>query len=435
MPSNAAGSGLAGRFDMFATRSELLEKIRLGEDTFLELKEVKFAGGKVRGPSQDGLADELAAFANSSGGVLLLGVEDASREVLGIALDKLDDVESLVRQACEQSIKPPLVPVIERMTLPDSGGVEQPIIRLAIERSLFVHQSPGGYLHRVGSSKRPIAPDQLARLFQQRSQSRLIRFDETPVPRATLGDLDEALWRRFAPRRSTDAPEVLMSKLAMAALDEQGEWRPTVAGLLLGSSVAQQFLPGAYIQAVAYQGKDVVPTAEGSYQRDACDILGPLDQQILNACAFVRKNMSMAARKLAHGGREDLPQFDMLAVFEAVTNAVAHRDYSMAGAKVRLRLFDDRLELYSPGMLPNTMTPESLPFRQAARNEALTSLLARCPIVDDSLSAHRQHIMDKRGEGVSIVLEKSERLSGKRPEYQLCDDSELKLTIFAAATE
>ncbi|MFT7723996.1 MAG: ATP-binding protein [Roseateles sp.] len=420
---------------MFATRSELLEKIRLGEDTFLELKEVKFAGGKVRGPSQDGLADELAAFANSSGGVLLLGVEDTSREVLGIPVDKLDDVEQLVRQACEQSIKPPLAPIIERMTLPDGGGVEQPVIRLAIERSLFVHQSPGGYLHRVGSSKRPIAPDQLARLFQQRSQSRLIRFDETPVPRATLGDLNEALWRRFAPQRSSDAPEVLMSKLAMAARDEQGEWRPTVAGLLLGSSVAQHFLPGAFIQAVAYQGKDVVPTGEGAYQRDAQDIVGPLDQQILDACAFVRKNMQMAARKLAQGGREDLPQFDMLAVFEAVTNAVAHRDYSMAGAKVRLRLFDDRLELYSPGMLPNTMTPESLPFRQAARNEALTSLLARCPIVDDTLAAHRQHIMDKRGEGVSIVLETSERLSGKRPEYQLSDDSELKLTIFAAATE
>lgn len=435
MPSNVAGSGLAGRFDMLATRSELLEKIRLGEDSFLELKEVKFAGGKLRGPSQDGLADELAAFANSSGGVLLLGVEDTSREVLGIPIDKLDDVEQRVRQACEQSIKPPLAPIIERMTLPDGGGVEQPVVRLAIERSLFVHQSPGGYLHRVGSSKLPIAPDQLARLFQQRSQSRLIRFDETPVPRATLGDLHEALWRRFAPQPSNDAPEVLMGKLAMAARDEQGVWRPTVAGILLGSSVAHKFLPGAFIQAVAYQGTNVVPTGEDAYQRDAQDIMGPLDQQILDACAFVRKNMQMAARKFQHGGREDHPQFDMLAVFEAVTNAVAHRDYSMAGAKVRLRLFDDRLELYSPGMLPNTMTTESLPFRQAARNEALTSLLARCPIIDDSLTVHRQHIMDKRGEGVPIILERSERLSGKRPDYQLSDDSELKLTIFAAATE
>ena len=142
--------------------------------------------------------------------------------------------------------------------------------------------------------------------------------------------------------------------------------------------------------------------------------------------------MRVAAIKLPGGGREDIPQFDRLSVFEAVTNAVAHRDYSMAGSKVRLRLFDDRLELYSPGMLPNSMTPESLPFRQAARNEALTSLLARCPVSDDMLAAHRQHIMDKRGEGVPIILERSERLSGQRPEYRLNDDSELLLTIYAA---
>ena len=417
---------------MLATRAELLEKIRLGEDSFLELKEVKFAGGKVRGPTQEDLADELAAFANSAGGVTLLGVHDKTREVLGIAVERLDDVEALVRQACEDSIKPPLAPIIERITLPDLNGAEQPVIRIEVARSLFVHQSPGGYLHRVGSSKRPIPPDHLARLFQQRSQSRLIRFDETPVPRATLADLDEPLWRRFAPAQSTDAPEVLLSKLAMAAQDEQGVWRPTVAGLLMASTEPQRFLRGAIVQAVAYVGTDVVPTGEGVYQVDADDITGPLDEQIRAACAFVRKNTHVAAYKRAEGGRVDLPQFDMTAVFEAVTNAVAHRDYSMANAKVRLRLFDDRLELFSPGMLPNTMTLESLPYRQAARNEVLTSLLARCPIGDVELASYRSHIMDKRGEGVQIIFARSQMLSGKLPTYRLIDESELQLTIYAA---
>jgi predicted HTH transcriptional regulator len=116
-----------------------------------------------------------------------------------------------------------------------------------------------------------------------------------------------------------------------------------------------------------------------------------------------------------------------------VTNAVAHRDYSIAGAKVRLRLFDDRFELYSPGMLPNTMTPESLPFRQVARNEALTSLLARCPVDDAALAGHRRHFMDKRGEGVSIILDAGERLSGRPPEYRMVDESELMLTVYGAA--
>ena len=418
---------------MFAIRSELLEKIRLGEDSFLELKEVRFAGGRIRGPEQDDLADELAAFANSRGGVLLLGVHDRTREVLGIPVDRLDAAEALVWQACEDSMKPPGAPVIERITLPDSAGIEQPLMRVEVSRSLFIHQSPGGYFHRVGSSKRPIPPDHLARLFQQRSQARLIRFDETPVPGATLSHLDEALWRRFAAASSTDVPEQLLSKLAMASQDDGGTWRPTVAGVLLACRSPRQFLSSAFIQAVAYQGKAISPQTDSAYQRDAQDITGALDQQIFEACDFVQKNMQVAARKGAMGGREDVPHFDMLAVFEAATNAVAHRDYSMAGSKVRLRLFDDRLELYTPGLLVNTMTPESLPYRQAARNEAITSLLARCTVQRDDFESHRTHIMDKRGEGVPIILSRSEVLSGKAPEYRLIDESELLLTIHAAA--
>ena len=418
---------------MFAMRSELLEKIRLGEDSFLELKELRFAGGRIRGPTQDDLADELAAFANSRGGVLLLGVHDRTREVLGIPIDRLDAAEALVRQACEDSMKPPGAPVIERINLPDSAGVEQPVMRVEISRSLSVHQSPGGYFHRVGSSKRPIPPDHLARLFQQRSQARLIRFDETPVPSATLSHLDETLWRRFATARSTEAPEQLLSKLAMASQDDRGTWRPTVAGVLLACREPQEFLSNAFIQAVAYQGRAISPQTDSAYQRDARDITGPLDEQIFEACDFVRRNMQVAARKGAMGGREDVPQFDMLAVFEALTNAVAHRDYSMAGSKVRLRLFDDRLELYTPGLLVNTMTPESLPYRQAARNEAITSLLARCPVQRDDFKSHRTHIMDKRGEGVPIILSRSESLSGRAPDYRVIDESELLLTIHAAA--
>lgn len=418
---------------MFATRSGLLEKIRLGEDSFLEFKEVRFAGGRIRGPKQDDLADELAAFANSRGGTLILGVHDRTHEVTGIPVERLDDVSALIRQACGDSMKPPAAPVIERITLPDSTGIEQPVIRVEIQRSLFVHQSPGGYFHRVGDAKVPVSPDQLARLFQHRSQARLIRFEETPVPGATLSDLDEALWQRFAAARSTDAPEQLLSKLAMASQDDAGIWRPTVAGVLLACREPQRFLSSAFIQAVAYRGTAISPQVESAYQRDALDITGPLDRQIFGACDFVRKNMKVAARKHLAGGREDIPQFDMIAVFEAVTNAVAHRDYSMAGSKVRLRMFDDRLELYSPGLLMNTMTPESLSHRQAARNEAITSLLARCPIERDDLSDHRTHIMDKRGEGVGIILSQSETLSGKIPEYRMIDESELVLTIHAAA--
>ncbi len=386
----------------------------------------------LRGPFRDDLADEIAAFSNARGGVLVLGVQDKTRAIPGIPVERLDAVEALARQACEDSVEPSAAPVIERLTLPDATGAERAVVRIEVPPSLFVHRSPAGYLRRVGSSKRPIPPDQLARLFQQCSQTRLVRFDESPVPRATLGDLDETLWRRFLTPRTADSPELLLSKLAMASRDDAGILRPTVAGVLLACPEPERLLPHAFLQAVAWRGATIESRANSVYQLDAQDITGPLDRQILGACGFVRRNMRILAKKRMDGGRVDIPQFDLLAVFEAVANAVAHRDYSMAGSKVRLRLFEDRLELFTPGMLANTMTPESLPWRQASRNEAITSLLARCPVEDDAFSEHRARIMEKRGEGVPIILSRSERLSGKAPRYRLIDESELLLVIPAA---
>lgn len=416
---------------MFDNPVDLIEKIRLGEDTFLELKEVRFAGSKVTAPHRDSLADELAALANSRGGVCVLGVDD-SREVVGIALERLDAVEDFVREICVSSIQPPLAPVIERLSLPSGTGEMLPVIRVDVARSLFVHRSPGGYLHRVGSAKREMAPDYLARLFQQRSQARIIRFDEQPVPGATLDDLQPPLWRRFASARVNDSREVLLDKLAMARRDSEGVLRPTVTGVLMASPDPRRWLPNAFIQAVAYRGTEIRPQGDGAYQLDAQDISGPLDQQVLDACHFVRKNMRVAASK--QEGRHDLPQFDLTAVFEALVNAVAHRDYAIYGAKIRLRLFADRLELYSPGMIPNTMTVESLPYRQAARNEEITSLLAKCSLPESERGfSGRSAMMDKRGEGVQIILDLTEKLAGVRPSYRLVDESELLLVMPAAA--
>ncbi len=95
-------------------------------------------------------------------------------------------------------------------------------------------------------------------------------------------------------------------------------------------------------------------------------------------------------------------------------------------------IFADRLEIFSPGSIPNTMTVDSLSERQSARNELLSSLLARCPMNVNAIGSQRSFIMDKRGEGVPIIITESEKLSGRKPEYLLLDDAELKLTIFAA---
>ena len=413
---------------MFESPEELLNKIRLGEDSTLELKTVAFHGNKISGPKRDDLADELAAFGNSFDGVIILGVDDRTKDIEGIPLDKLDIVETFVREICNDSIEPPLNVRIVRMMLPDSQGIERAIIKVDIPRSLFVHKSPNGYFYRLGSSKREMRPDYLARLFQQRSQARLIRFEEQPVPETSINDLSEKLWRRFT-ARSQEPAEIVLLKRNLLSKEESGAVRASVAGILLCNEHPERFLPNAFIEAVRYRGT----IQDSNYQIDAKKIQGPLDSQIDQTMAFLRKNQTVAAAKKPH--RVEVPQFSVRAVFEAVVNAVAHRDYSISGSKIRFFMFDDRLEIYSPGALPNTVTVDSIALRQATRNELITSLLAESPVAETIGDVGRGYYMEKRGDGVPIILRESERLSGKKPVYRLIDDSELLLTIHAAEME
>jgi len=410
---------------MFDSQEELLGKIRLGEDSILELKAVSFRGDKITGPKRDDLADELTAFGNSFNGVLLLGVDDKIRDVEGIPLDKLDIVETLVREICSDSIDPPLNVRIVRMMLPDSQGIEQAIIKVDIPRSLFVHKSPRGYFYRLGSSKREMKPDYLARLFQQRSQARLIRFEEQSVPESSMNDLSENFWQKFT-TRSREPSEIVLLKRNLLSKEESGTVRASVAGILLCCEQPERFLPNAFIEAVRYRGT----MQDSNYQIDAQRIRGTLDQQIKQAMAFLMRNQVVAATKKLH--RVEVPQFSERAVFEAIVNAVTHRDYSVSGSKIRFFMFDDRLEIYSPGALPNTVTVDNIALRQSTRNELITSLLAESPVAETIGDVERGFYMEKRGDGVPIILNESTKLSGKTPVYQLIDESELLLTIYAA---
>jgi ATP-dependent DNA helicase RecG len=411
---------------MFETIDELITQIRLGEDSSLELKNLEYKGSQVFGPHRKSMADELAAMANTANGVFVLGVDDKSRSFVGIPEEKLDIVETWIRGICNDLITPQLFCRIRKIPLVADDGLEKIIIRIDLPKSLYVHQSPSGYFHRIGSSKRQMTPDVLARLFQQRSQARIIRFDEQSVTTAPKETLEKKLWEKFRPPLSPEKDEDFLLKLKLLTQDEDGKICPSVSGILMASQQPEEHITNAYIQAVVYRGTQ----RNAAYQSDARDIVGPLDVQVADAVRFVEKNMKISATK--EPARQDTPQFSIQAVFEAVVNAVAHRDYSVQGSKIRLHIFSDRLEIFSPGAIVNTMTIDSLSLRQASRNELLTSLLARCPISIDTYRGERRFIMDKRGEGVPIILSESQLLSGKKPEYRLLDDAELMLTIFAA---
>ena len=407
---------------------ELANRIQLGEDGRLELKEVYFKGETVAEPKRDKLADEFAAFANSLGGSVVLGVNDRTRHVTGIPLDRLDGVEDLVREVCNDSIKPPLDPIIYREYLPASaerGGEAHrdsvPVLVVEIPRSLFVHRSPGGYFRRIGSSKRQIEPMALQRLMMERARTGIVAFDELPVPRTRPQDLNRSFAERFV---SGEADYSLaVRKMGLIVQNAHGAERLSVGGTLICTSDPQRWLSAAYIQAVLYAGDRI----DEHYQTDAKDIGGPLDAQVSEAFDFVRRNMRIGAVKRL--GRQEVPQYSEKAVFEALVNAVAHRDYSIVGSRIRLHMFADRIELSVPGGLANTLTTDVLHLRQATRNPLVVSLLARCPSRPEF---PRQRLMDQRGDGVPRIRSETQRLAGRLPEYSLIGDSELRLVLPAA---
>ena len=259
-----------------------------------------------------------------------------------------------------------------------------------------------------------------------RGQSDATSTDTQAVRGTGINNLQPELWRRYASSRVDESAEVALTKLRFAKADSHGALRATVGGVLLAAEDPREWLPNAWIQAVHYRGR----RADSGRQVDARDITGPLDRQIREALRFVVANQRVAAYK--DPARTDVPQFSERAVFEAVVNAVVHRDYAVTGSRIRLFMFDDRLELYSPGGLCNSMSTDDLRTSQYTRNELLASRLGQCAVGDVPGAGGRQYFIERRGEGVAVIEDETYALAGERPVFELVGERELKVVLPAA---
>lgn len=404
------------------TIHRILEKIAGGESSGVELKTIALTKGKIPGRYRDDLSDEFAAFANHSGGVVIFGVDDKSRQITGMDAAEVQKLIENISEICSDSIKPPITHFFaESVPVPEDAGKR--LVYVEIEQSLWIHESKNGYFYRHGSSKRKMSTEQLVRVVQSRSQARIIRFEEQAVPGTDRSTLQKDLYTRFVNR---DDAELLHKRNLLTSVDDTTN--ATVAGILMCCPEPHRHIDNSYIQAVCYSGT----TKDANYQMDARDCRGPLDAQIVAAYKFVEQHNRIAATKRV--GREDRPQYSVRAVFEALVNAAVHRDYSKHMSKIRLFMFSDRLEIYSPGRLANTLTIENLRHNQATRNELLSRLLSELTMDSDTGGVRSgRRFLELRGEGVGIILDESKSLSGKEPVYKMLNE-ELQLTIYAATT-
>ena len=402
---------------MFDTREVVLNQLRAGEDGRAEFKEVCFGDRGVISPDTEDVAGELVALANAAGGVLFLGIGD-SGAVRGIPPEHVDTVENWIVDVATHNCEPPIRPILRKVLLPGSAGDEQRVLLAEVPRGLYVHRTAGGrYYMRIGSTKRDLTPPELVRLFQQRGREYV--FDEQPVLAASVDALNRNRLEAFFGRSPTIPWLDLLRNTRVTFRDEDGVDRPTVAGLLVFGTEPTEFLASGSIEAACYRGTRLSSNALIHAER----LAGPVSDQIDAGIAYVARFMQAPSDKRPSNG-DDVPH-DLGVVDEAIVNAVAHRDYAISGSKIRLFLYADRLELYSPGKLPNTLTLDDMPYRTFTRNQLLVSFLSR-------IRSRRtgQVFLESRGEGVRKILQDGEAHSGRRPEYALFGD-ELRLTLWA----
>lgn len=403
---------------MHYTSNQIFKQLSLGEDSHSEFKRVLMGKHGVRSPNEDAIASEMVAFANSQGGTIFLGVDDDGI-VRGLPKDQIKDVEHWIINVATKNCDPPIQPLLQWEHLPTPDGSMAIILLVKIPKGLFVHiTNSGRHYLRVGSTKQMLKGAMLARLFQERERTFI--FDEQSVPGTTIDDLDQRKLEHFFDGISKTIPwlDLLRNTKVISRVDDD-PFRPTVTGLLIFGTEPQNYMQNAYIDAAVYRSIDF--TSDDLVHSE--HIEGTVDVQVERAIKFVDRFMLKPARKPA--GRIDYPQYDLLTIREAIVNAIAHRDYSIRGSKIRLFLFSDRIEIYSPGNLPNAITIESMAYRVFTRNQLLVNFLSR--IKSPSTG---KVILESRGEGVRTILSIGKDHSGRTPIYNLYGE-ELVLTIWA----
>jgi ATP-dependent DNA helicase RecG len=297
--------------------------------------------------SPEGALKAIVAFANTSGGVLVLGVEDGTKKVKGIP-NILAEEERLANLIAD-SISPRLVPSIEVMPwrktqvlaveIYPSANRPHYLNRLGAEEGVFV---------RVGSTNR--RADQVL-IEEMRRYNQVSSFDEQPQPELNSEAIDFRVASEFfKPIRKLTRPDLQTLKIMTSY---QGRVVPTIGGILLFGTDRLNHYPDAWIQVGRFAGNDRRRILDSVEVRSY--LPGAADEVIL----FLRKHMTREA-VIGPVKRTDLWTYPVVAVREAIMNAIVHADYAQRGAPIRVALFDDRLEIENPGLLPFGLTIEDI---------------------------------------------------------------------------
>lgn len=353
------------------TEAALLERIALGEHTRQQFKRT------FNNP--DALAAELAAFANSGGGTLLIGVDDDGA-IAGLDAAEVRRLNQMLSNASSQHLRPPMHPITENVKT-RSGLVMVVTVPNGLAKPYLDHQ--GRIWVKQGADKRHVtAREEMQRMFQSGG---LVYADVVTVAGTTRADLNEPAFRSYlAQHYSADTAQAglpLDAVLQNLGLGDGCEL--TLAGLMLFGRNPLRWQPAFTIKAVAFYGTSI---ADAHYQ-DSQDFSGTLPTQYAESLAFIKRNLRrvQGSQGFNSPGILEVPE---IALQELLVNALVHRDY-FTNASIRILVFRDRIEIISPGPLPDSLSIDDIRHGKSNRR-------------NPTLSEHAFRLLPYRGMGSGI---------------------------------
>jgi ATP-dependent DNA helicase RecG len=325
-------------------------------------------------PDAETLAETLVAFANADGGTVLVGIT-MEGEVTGDVLG--EDVEGVLSRALGLC-RPPVATEWGQEVV-----AQGTVVHIGVSRSPELHSlADGRVLIRHGPENRPLGGDAIRQLAATKSSG---DFEAEPVGGATRSDLDEDIIEEYLEKRSERGRRPVIGTvddhlISIGSLAPDGT--PTVSGLLLFGKQPQEFLSQSGIIFVRFMGSE--PRGKdglaGYGRRD--EIEGPLARLLEVAWNIVWEEMRVGAVVVGLQ-REEQPEYPSFAVREALVNAIAHRDYRLSGRRVEVRMFEDRLEVISPGGLPGYITVDNIVEEHFSRNPRVVAGLFQWGYIEE----------------------------------------------------
>ncbi len=348
-------------------------------------------------PPGNKLAKEVIAFANTKGGRIIIGYDDKNHETIGVTPSQ--PLEERVINIISDYITPQPVFYVGYETVN-----EKTILTIDIEAGsstpyFLKNKGLDSAYVRVGSTSRKADRETLARLIRQ---GKNIPFDNEQISGTSLELLEEKLITSFLSDRNRRF-EAHKPKISKALIEDLGACKGeilTIAGVLLFHRNPQEIIPlqSAYIKAARFRGLE-----KGEFI-DQQNIGGPLPQQIEEATRFTLRNTKVVGT-ISGIKREDRQEYPVNVIREAITNAVVHRDYSFSGAVTFLAIFDDRIEITSPGGLPAYITPDNILERQYSRNPTIAKRL------------FEMGYFDSWGQGIDMIVKWATNQAVPMPDF------------------